>query len=303
MSQEDPLKVLHVAVNCYLSTLQTIADSLAQACPAMGGPYRHRLSRLRTRLAFDTNPEALEESCSIVGKEINEYAKKSGAYVDRHSVELRRGVGSIEEMVQTMTLRQDFYGSRLRQFAMQMEATEYPADKEQLSEVVALQVAGLLSCIESMNQESHSLLGRMRDEMTRVNQRMAELEITDPVTGLMNRREMERRIQERPAGDPATLLLFEHFCDLPDEIAQQVGARLASQFRYNDLICLWTAHQFLVMFQGTPETARWRSEQILPWIAGRYLLNSGGTFEVAAEARLVNPEDVVELETIAGTQA
>ncbi len=303
MPQEDPLKVLHIAVNCYLSTLQTVADSLAQACPPMGGPYRHRLSRLRTRLAFDSNPDALEESCAIVETEVQEYAKKTAAFVDRHGVELRRGVGGLDEIVQMISLRQDFYASRLRQFAKQMEATVYPTEPEHLSEVVALQVAGLLSCIESMNQESQSLLARMRDEMARVNQRMAEIEITDPVTGLMNRREMERRIEGlNAAGDAPTLLLFELFRDLPDEIAQQVGARLASQFRYNDLICFWTAHQFLVMFQGPTETARWRSEQILPWVAGRYLLRSGATLEVAAEARLVSPEEIGELE-IAATPA
>jgi GGDEF domain-containing protein len=297
MSQEDPLRVLHIAVNCYLSTLQTVADSLAQACPAMGGPYRHRLSRLRTRLAFDANADALAESSSIVETEIKEYARKTAAYVERHGVELRRGVSGLEEIVQTLSLRQDFYGSRLRQFAKQMEATPYPTEPEHLSEVVELQVAGLLSCIESMSQESQTLLERMRDEMAQVNQRMAEVEITDPVTGLMNRREMERRIAA--CGEAPTLLLFDLFRNLPDEIAQQVGARLASQFRYNDLICRWTAHQFLVLFQGTSETARWRSEQILPWIAGRYLLHGGATLEVTAEARLVSPEEIAEPEIVA----
>jgi GGDEF domain-containing protein len=297
MPQEDPLKVLHIAVNCYLSTLQMVADSLAQACPAMGGPYRHRLSRLRTRLAFDANADALAESNLIVETEVKEYAKKTAAYVERHGVELRRGVSGLEEIVQTLSLRQDFYGSRLRQFAKQMEATPYPTEPEHLAEVVALQVAGLLSCIESMNQESQSLVERMRDEMAQVNQRMAEAEITDPVTGLMNRREMERRIAA--CGEAPTLLLFDLFRNLPDEIAQQVGSRLASQFRYNDLICLWTAHQFVVLFQGSSETARWRSEQILPWIAGRYLLHSGATLEVTAEVRLVSPEEIAEPEIIA----
>ncbi len=306
MPQEDSLKALHIAVNCYLSTLQTVADSVAQACPAMGGPYHHRLSRLRTRLAFDANPEALEESCSIVETEIEEYAKKTAAYLGSHGAELRRSVSGLEEIVQTLSLRQDFYESKLRQLAKQVETAAYPTEPERLSEMVAHQAAELRNCIEHMGRESQSLLARMRDEMAQVNRRMAEVEITDPVTGLMNRREMERRIAEREearkaGGEAPTLLLFELFRDLPDEIAQQVGARLASQFRYNDVICLWTAHQFLVLFHGSSETASWRSEQILPWVAGRYLLHSGATMEVAAEVRLVSPEEIMELE-IAGTR-
>jgi GGDEF domain-containing protein len=225
--------------------------------------------------------------------------------VGSHGAELRRGVSGLEEVVQTLSQRQGFYESKLRQLAKQVEATAHPTEQERLSEAVAHQAAELLNCIEQMGQESQSLLARMRDEMAQVSRRMAEVEITDPVTGLMNRREMERRIAEREearqaGGEPPTLLLFELFRDLPDEIAQQVGARLASQFRYNDLICLWTAHQFLVLFHGSAETARWRSEQILPWVAGRYLLRNGATVEVAAEVRLVSQEEIAELE-IAGT--
>ncbi len=296
MSQDDPLKVLHTAVNCYLTTLQTVADGLAQACPPIGGPYRHRLSRLRTRLAFDASSEALEESCAIAETEIQEYARKASAYVERHGIELRRGAGSVEDLAQQLAQRQDFYAARLRQFAKEMETTAYPTEPERLSEIVALQAAVLLECVEHMTHESHALLARVRQEVAQVNRRMADIELTDPTTGLMNRNEMERRIRERKSqGDLPPLLLFNILVDLtghdlPGDLVKQVATRLGSQFRHNDLICRWAGRQFLVMFQGVPETAAARADQILPWIAGRYLRDSGGKVEVAAQVHLVGFE-------------
>lgn len=299
MSEDDPLKPLHTAVNCYLAVLQSVADTLAQACPAVGNPYRHRISRLRGRLAFDTNPAAMEESCGVVETELAEYSHRTALYVERHGVELRRGLAGLEEIVRTLAQRQDFYGARLRQFVAQMETTSYPTAPEHLAEVVALQAAGLLSCVESMSNDSRSLVDRMREELEQVEHRLSEAETTDPITGLMNRRELERRIEASSTEERVpTLLLFVFSCDLPDEAARQAGARLTGQFRHSDLIARWSEREFVVLFHGSPEIACARSAQIVPWIAGQYLLDGGGTLDLAVEARLVETAAIAEPEAV-----
>src|SRR5579862_5511865 len=115
-NDEQTLGALHAAVNCYLSTLLDVAQCLGDACPEVGGPYRQRLSRLRSRLAFDASPEAIEECRTVIEAELKEYAAKVSAYFDQHGGELRRAVGAIERTVESFARRQDFYGARLRQF-------------------------------------------------------------------------------------------------------------------------------------------------------------------------------------------
>lgn len=216
--------------------------------------------------------------------------------MERHRVELNRGAGGVEDLAQQLAQRQDFYAARLRQFAKEMETTSYPTEPERLSEIVALQAAVLVECVEHMTRESHAMLARIHEEIAQVNRRMADIELTDPTTGLMNRNEMERRIREKKSqGNLPPLLRFDIGVelpgdDLPNDIVKQVATRLGSQFRHNDLICRWAGRQFLVMFQGVPETAAARAEQILPWIAGRYLRDSGGKVEVAAQVHLVGLE-------------
>lgn len=286
----DPtLRALHTAVDCYLSTLETVANALGNACPEIGGLYRHRLSRLRTRLAFDSSPAALEESCDAVETELVEYASKASAYVDQHGIQLRAAISVLEDIVRTLAHRQDFYGDRLRQFAAQMEETEFPRDPGQLTDVVALQVAGLLSCVESMNHETQSLVARMHTELAAVEERLKESEVTDPLTGLMNRREMERQIEARRGqGQHPVLLLFRLAGEISDEIARQVGVRLGSQFRHKDFISRWTQNEFLVLFQGPVEVARSRAEQIVPWVSGRYVLDNGEAVQVDVAVKLIH---------------
>lgn len=291
MTDAEQLSALHTAVTSYLSTLLAIADCVGTACPEIGGPYRHRLSRLRSRLAFDTNSAAILESNATVQKELAEFARKSGHYVAQHGVELQQTIGVLENIIKSLAHRQDFYGARLRQFAVQMETTAYPTDPEHLFEVVSLQAAGLLGCVESMHNDTQSLVSRMRDELAATAKRLEDAEVTDRLTGLMNRREMERQIaQRRAAGEEPVLVVFELSGDVSDEVSKQAAARLASQFRYKDLVCRWDEFEFMVMFQGDLEIARTRTEQIVPWIAGRYPLDNGEFVDIQVDAGIVAPD-------------
>ena len=290
MTETEQLNALHTAVSSYLTTLLAVSECIGDACPEVGGPYRHRLSRLCSRLAFDTTPQAITESTVVVERELKDYSKKTANYIAHHGIELRRAIETLETIVKSLAQRQDFYGARLRQFAEQMQTTPYPTDPEHLAEVVSLQAAGLLGCVESMANDTQSLVARMRTELADVSERLKDAEMTDRLTGLMNRKEMERQIDRRKAsGDDPVLLVFELTGDVSDEIAQLVALRLTSRFRHQDLICRWTDREFLVLFKGAAEIARARTEQIVPWIAGKYALGNGASVEIGVEAGLVAP--------------
>jgi GGDEF domain-containing protein len=290
MTDTEQLTALHTAVTSYLATLLAVADCVGAACPEVGGPYRHRLTRLRSRLAFDANPEAMTETNTVVEKELAEYAKKACQYVAQHGIELQQTIAALETIVKTLAQRQEFYGARLRQFAAQMETTKYPTAPEHLSEIVSMQAAGLLGCVESMSNETRSLVARMRTELAAVTERLQDAEVTDRLTGLMNRQEMERQIGLRKAlGEEPVLMVFELSGEVRDEVSKEVAARMGSQFRHKDLLCRWSEYEYMVMFDGNVDMARARTEQIVPSIAGRYLLDNGESVEIRVDAGLVAP--------------
>lgn len=291
MTETEQPNALHsAAVSSYLTTLLAVAECVGEACPEVGGLFRHRLSRLLGRLAFDVTPDAITETAVIVERELKDYSKKTAYYVAQHGIELRRAIEALEGIVQSLDQRQNFYGARLRQFAEQMQITPYPTDPEHLSDVVALQATGLFGCIESMANDAHSLVSLMRAELAGVTERLQEAEVTDRLTGLMNRREMERQIDQRKAsGEDPVIIVFELSGEVGDEIAQQVAQRLSAHFRQQDLICRWTESEFLVLFKGEREIARSRTEETASWIAGTYVLEDGSSVEIGVEAGLVAP--------------
>src|SRR5215472_3879820 len=182
-------------IESYLSLLSGLAECVISASPAVGTPYGQRLKRLRARLEYDPHAGAVEESTDAARAELKDYAHQSAVYVERHGSELRRATEVLMESVRTLSQKQDYYCARLRQFSTRMETTPYPADPEHLAEIVSMQAAGLRNCVESLSHEWQSLLTRMKIELVEAERRVAEAETTDPNTGLMNHREMERQLR------------------------------------------------------------------------------------------------------------
>src|ERR1700691_3555811 len=105
MTDTEQLSAVHTAASSYLTTLLAVSEYLGAACPEVGGPYRHRLSRLRSRLAFDCTPEAMTASAEVVEQELKEYSSKPANYISRHGIELRQTIEALEGFVKSLAQR------------------------------------------------------------------------------------------------------------------------------------------------------------------------------------------------------
>jgi GGDEF domain-containing protein len=289
--ERDLLGELANAVAAYLSTMEVTADCLEQSFPEVGSPYRKRIQSLHSRVSFDASREAVAQSAQILQDDLKDYATVAKQVRIKRSLELERGVLALSDIVENLTLRQEFYSSRLRKFAEQMEKATYPADANTFSEVMALQAAALRGLIEGMSQESASMAVKMREQMTELDQRLAGASSTDPVTGVINRQELERQIEAHTMhGAVYSLLLFQLDGPISDEVLRMAATKISTQFRHRDRVGRWGHKEFAVLFLGTNELARSRAGQVASRISGRYLLDNGETVLIEAHARLLLPE-------------
>ena len=105
-------------------------------------------------------------------------------------------------------------------------------------------------------------LAQMREQMVELDQRLAGAASTDPVTGLINRRELERQIEAHSLhGATFSLLLFELEGPIGDQVLRMAAAKLASQFRHRDRTARWSDKEFAVLFLGENELAEARARQ------------------------------------------
>ena len=104
------------------------------------------------------------------------------------------------------------------------------------------------------------------DEIKRLNQRLNDIAIRDPLTGLYNRRELMNRLSmalslHRRYGTPATVLLLDlddfkeindtHGHPVGDRVLVQISALLQLNSRDSDMVFRYGGDEFLILLQNT----------------------------------------------------
>lgn len=134
--------------------------------------------------------------------------------------------------------------------------------------------------------------------------RLHEIELLatqDPLTGVANRRDLDRELASRiEAGHEFCVLLFDlngfkeindRFGHLTgDDVLKQFAARLSSQVRARDYVCRWGGDEFLAILACDLAVGEFRSRQIAERLNGPYAVKADGhemRVEVAVTVGLV----------------
>jgi GGDEF domain-containing protein len=286
--QRDLLSELSNAVAAYLNVMGASADCLERTYPDVGGIYRQRIERLRSRVAYHATREAIHDSAEVLEAELRDYADVANRALTQRSVELSRGILALGDILEDFAKRQDSYGDRLWQLARQLETGPNSAEA---SKTIAAHAANLRTLVEGMSKEGASAIARMRAQMAEMDQRLAGAASVDPLTGLINRREMERRIEVlRAHGSVFTLIRFELSGLVGDQLLKMAADRLTSNFRHPDWIARWGDKEFAVLLMAEPAIAEARAEEVIPYIQGPYILESGAMVDIVAKLHLPQPE-------------
>jgi diguanylate cyclase (GGDEF)-like protein len=125
---------------------------------------------------------------------------------------------------------------------------------------------------------------RLREKMMEIQRRLHEVELLatlDPLTGVANRRDLDRELEGRiEAHQDFCVLLFDlnGFKEINDryghlygdQVLKQLAARLGAQVRARDYVCRWGGDEFLVILACDLPVAESRSRQIAERLNGAY---------------------------------
>jgi diguanylate cyclase (GGDEF)-like protein/PAS domain S-box-containing protein len=131
-----------------------------------------------------------------------------------------------------------------------------------------------------------------------LNRRLAELAISDPLTGLYNRRFMEASlereiIEAERHGSPLSLVMcdIDHFKLINDtfghqsgdEVLKAFGSLLKRRCRRSDIACRFGGEEFLVVFPGMPGpvAVKW-ADKMRAAIAGARVAKGAASLQVTA---------------------
>lgn len=279
------------ALECYLYSILEIAETLEAISPELGAACREPFLSLRSRLSTDSSPSALEDSRSELHEILRAFCEKARLQNQALARDLKQTLSLVTRTEDSSAGRNVHYVERLVDFVDRLESAVRSGDLPGL----ANQTFELRDFAQSIELDSRDDFARLRQKMLEIQRRLHEVELLatlDPLTGVANRRDLERELAERiQARQEFCVLLFDldgfkeindRFGHLyGDQVLKQLGSRLSSQVRARDYICRWGGDEFVAVLACDLGIAESRSRQIAERLNGTYqVVGPGGEIRV-----------------------
>jgi diguanylate cyclase (GGDEF)-like protein len=268
------------ALECYLSSILEIAETIEAISPDIASPFREPLVALRSRLGSNPTPEDLAQSRDTLHEILRQFSQRARLYNQTLAQDLNQTLGLVARTEDSSAGRNVQYVERLVDFVDRLESGVRAVDLPRLTSAAI----ELREFAQSIELDSRDDFARLRQKMVEIQRRLHEVELLatlDPLTGVANRRDLDRELGARiEARRDFCVLLFDlngfkeindQFGHLyGDQVLKQLAARLSSQVRANDYVCRWGGDEFLAILACDLAVAESRARQIASRLIGAY---------------------------------
>ena len=292
-TQEERARVTLAA---YRSALETMGNSVVDACPTLGTKLQVGLWNLRQRLADDTTPAVVEETRQGVETELRQWGEQSAKYYRVKTQEFKEIMMIMARTAEAVGDRDQRYSKQLTEFTTRLHSLSTMDDLAKIRDSLVSTASELQQRVDQMDRDGQAVVSKMRGELRGYQARLEEAErlaTVDALTGLKNRRRMETAIEERASSKrtfSVVMLDLDHFKEVNDtyghgagdDVLQQFAKELRTAFRAGDDVGRWGGDEFLVVLDCGIQEARQHADRIRQWVFGDYTLQAGCKFPVRA---------------------
>lgn len=309
-TQEQERELLHKAIECYLSTIVSFANCIADICPDIGVPFRNQWKRLPQRIGFDSTPETLERSRRAFEGSLESLRELAQAYFAEGLPALRQIGENGGRAVDLVLERNASYSVMMASLADSLAAAADLSAPPDLRDQLEQDAAGLRAAAQKIEREIIPTLAELQktvqtceDLMNRIQQ----VSVVDLETGFLNAQgflqELRFALRKGSACVVAIDLTPTDTAGKPVPVEQlkpisgALAERILEQFRALDSIGRLGPCGFAILFAGTPDQAKGRQQNIARGISGIYT-SAAGKVKIKAELRVLEVESEESMEAL-----
>ena len=276
--------MLQSTLECYRAALAAMGDAGVKACPQAGDDLRQSLLQLNQHLTAEAGAVAHTEK--RVEEELRAWGDRAARFYDEKSDELKQVLMIVAQATRQMGDRDQRYAKQYLELTDRLQATARLNDLTLMRKSLGASLEDLEVCVANMTRDGQDSVAGLRAQLSSYETRLVEVERVaseDALTGLANRRRMERQMEQRVSeGRPFSVIYvdlngFKKINDglghvAGDDLLKQFASELRNAFRAKDLVGRWGGDEFLALVDGDAVEARARSEAIEKWVNGDYTL-------------------------------
>ena len=271
-------------------SLRAVEDHVFPLFPAAARKTEPDWRQLHSCVREDAAEDVLDSTPRLVERVLHNYSLESRRAQREDLESVKSILGVMAEAVGTTRLRTNTYSESMGGLCESLGRLAKMDSLEELRGQLAAEAAQVRKTVARMVLESEASLQVMETDLANFQTRLTAAEAaasTDALTGLANRREMERQLDLRiHQMTPFCALLFDldEFKSINDRFGHECGDQalrlfadvLNEQVRPGDMVARWGGDEFFVIFDCAMKDALRRSLQISAKLARRYEINWKG---------------------------
>ena len=285
--EEDAEQLLRTALDSYHAALDTVGEAAAQACPPAGEGLQASLLKLSAALASPVSALEVAGITKSVQNELKSWAEHTSELFQQSSGEIQEILLMAGTAASQVGERDRRYTKRLTEFGERLQATSKLGDLTTVRQSLGQHTADLKGYVAQMMKESDGTIAQLRAQIAAYESKLEEMEqvaLQDPLTGLSNRRKVERQIETRIRAAQVFSVIsldlngFKNLNDTyghlaGDDLLKQFAIELKTVFRSHDVIGRVGGDEFVVLVDGDISVASARLERIRRWVNGDYAVS------------------------------
>jgi len=270
------------------AALLSIGECGQLAVPSVGNRLNRKMSELHDALEGCPKSSVLEKVSEQVQLELSHWAECALQHENANERELKKIMSVVAETAATIGTKDEKYSRELSELMNGMQSIAGLNDIAAMRKSIIDTATLLKGCVEKMMEDGRTSTSRLTAEVDEYRNRLQVSEQTaalDPLTGLGNRRDFEKRLEsKRRVATSFSLILIDlnNFKNMNDSYGHLAGDDLLRQFATelrgqltSDAACRWGGDEFAVIVAGGEKAAMERVDRIRRWVLGEYKVNIG----------------------------
>jgi diguanylate cyclase (GGDEF)-like protein len=279
---------LHVRASA--ATLKAVEYQIFPLFPEAAAYCLEDWRQVSKTMDVDIELEVLASTPRLVERVLFNFARESRRLQWQEMTAVKEVISSVGRAFEKMQIGQSGHSGRITALSSSLDAVAAVDDPAEMRSQLARLAVDLRDCTRQLAAETQQVIAEMEGEISHFRSRLAAAEeaaSTDPLTGLANRRELDRRIAAYIDKDKQfSVLMFDidEFKSVNDRFGHDAGDALLCQFgrilteqvRPADLVARWGGDEFVAILKCPLHEALQRVRQISDKLAAAHTVSWNG---------------------------
>jgi diguanylate cyclase len=294
-------ELLDSALDSYRTSLTAMGKHATHAYPQLGQDLQQALLSLQQRLQADATSGVILDAGREVEGQLESWSARAAEYFKLKAAEIKEMMVILARTAQAVSERDQRYSTQFNEITTRLETIAGFEDLCEIRQSLLLSANELRSGVEKMDQDGRQSVAEMRAELCAYQTKLQaaeELAFRDELTGLDNRREIERQLEQRvQQRRKFCIMMFDlngfkqindaHGHLAGDQVLKQFAAELRSYFWPTYIVGRWGGDEFIAVLDCALAAANSRLESVRKWVFGEYKIDGGaGPRKVAVDGAI-----------------